>query len=298
MISSTSLRSPQKTCGLFDTGFAGGAHDVTSQDSNDISDLFSDSATYSIDNPGTSKLDLGNDNFLMDSWDLLDPLGDLEADHLGNDSLDAFINLDTILAGENLFDVTAEVSPVIDISPGNMKQAIGEMSIQTSSTETANTTVVKEIPLLTSRKRKLSNTKTKETVLKTSMFEIPARLEKKVAAVDTQLDHDYTAKLLKLSQDNTSTSQFNNLSHDSEYSSSSITQGQECGITDKQAVRRMKNNVASKRSREQRKQKFVEMDQEAEDLIVANETLRKKIVELEKLAQEMKAQLVAKMSGK
>ncbi|KAK0049948.1 hypothetical protein Bpfe_020680 [Biomphalaria pfeifferi] len=291
MISSTSLRSPQKTCGLFDTGFAGGAHDVTSQDSNDISDLFSDSATYSIDNPGTSKLDLGNDNFLMDSWDLLDPLGDLEADHLGNDSLDEFINLDTILAGENVFDMTAEVSPVINISPGNMKQAIGE-------TETTNTTVVKEIPLLTSRKRKLSNTKTKETVLKTSMFEIPARLEKKVAAVDTQLDHDYTAKLLKLSQDNTSTSQFNNLSHDSEYSSSSITQGQECGITDKQAVRRMKNNVASKRSREQRKQKFAEMDQEAEDLIVANEKLRKKIVELEKLAQEMKAQLVAKMSGK
>jgi len=60
----------------------------------------------------------------------------------------------------------------------------------------------------------------------------------------------------------------------------------------------IKNNIASKRSREQRKQKFAEMDDEAEKLEIENERLRIKIVELEKMAKEMKAVLVAKMAGK
>jgi len=39
------------------------------------------------------------------------------------------------------------------------------------------------------------------------------------------------------------------------------------------------------------------MDNEAEELEKANDVLRNKIVELEKLAKEMKELLVAKMSG-
>jgi leukemia factor-related protein len=60
--------------------------------------------------------------------------------------------------------------------------------------------------------------------------------------------------------------------------------------------RRMKNNVASKRSREIRKNKYVEMDEQAVELEKANEELRKKIEQLERLTLAMKDALVAKLS--
>ena len=62
--------------------------------------------------------------------------------------------------------------------------------------------------------------------------------------------------------------------------------------------RRDKNNVASRRSRQIRKNKFVEMDKDAEVLEVRNEELRKKIVELEAMAKTMKAMLIKKMTDK
>lgn len=62
--------------------------------------------------------------------------------------------------------------------------------------------------------------------------------------------------------------------------------------------RRDKNNEASRRSRQIRKEKFVEMDKEAEILEVRNDELRKKIVELEAMAKTMKAMLIQKMTEK
>ena len=60
--------------------------------------------------------------------------------------------------------------------------------------------------------------------------------------------------------------------------------------------RRRKNNIASRRSREIRKQKFAQMDDEAERLVTENQQLRVKIEKLEKLAKEMKAQLASKLA--
>jgi hypothetical protein len=60
--------------------------------------------------------------------------------------------------------------------------------------------------------------------------------------------------------------------------------------------RRKKNNVASKRSREIRKNKFMEMDDQAAVLEKANEELRGKIEQLERLTVAMKEALVAKLS--
>lgn len=68
--------------------------------------------------------------------------------------------------------------------------------------------------------------------------------------------------------------------------------------TNKYRERRDKNNVASRRSREIRKEKFVHMEKEAEELEIRNEHLRKKIEELEKLAAVMKADLIKKMTSK
>ena len=67
---------------------------------------------------------------------------------------------------------------------------------------------------------------------------------------------------------------------------------------DKYRYRREKNNIASKRSREIRKKKFVEMESEAERLIIDNARLEQRVIELEKLAKQMKEILVAKMAGK
>jgi len=60
--------------------------------------------------------------------------------------------------------------------------------------------------------------------------------------------------------------------------------------------RRKKNNIASKRSRETRKNKFVEMDEQSLQLERANEELKARIKELESLTKRMKEALVAKLS--
>jgi hypothetical protein len=61
--------------------------------------------------------------------------------------------------------------------------------------------------------------------------------------------------------------------------------------------RRKKNNIASKRSREIRKNKFLEMDTETDQLEQANVDLRKRIELLENLTKRMKEALVAKLSA-
>ncbi|XP_021357098.1 cell death specification protein 2-like [Mizuhopecten yessoensis] len=62
--------------------------------------------------------------------------------------------------------------------------------------------------------------------------------------------------------------------------------------------RRVKNNIASRRSREIRKQKYANMEGEAERLIVDNAKLRERIEEMEQMAKEMKATLISKLAGK
>lgn len=71
-------------------------------------------------------------------------------------------------------------------------------------------------------------------------------------------------------------------------------------VVDKKSLkyleRRRKNNIASKRSREIRKNKFLSMDEEAAELEKANAELREKIEQLESLTKRMKEALVAKLS--
>lgn len=66
----------------------------------------------------------------------------------------------------------------------------------------------------------------------------------------------------------------------------------------KYAERRRKNNIASRRSRQTRKQKFASMEQRAEDLERTNAQLEEKVVELENLTKMMKQVLVEKLSTK
>jgi len=105
-----------------------------------------------------------------------------------------------------------------------------------------------------------------------------------VSIVSSELDHgNYTVKRSKV----------NSASDDDDDAKEIIKKH-----SNKYVERRIKNNVASKRSRDTRKQKFVDMEQQAVDLVEQNEMLTKKIAEMEKLAVSMKHKLVQFMAKK
>lgn len=96
---------------ILSVGFAGGDTDVTSLDlnapvdNNPFSLNYLKSASFATSNPVAGgdaytegKLDCIQ-QYTMDTFDMLDPLADLETDQLMDDSLDAFINLDQYLMG-------------------------------------------------------------------------------------------------------------------------------------------------------------------------------------------------------
>ncbi|CAG5118528.1 unnamed protein product [Candidula unifasciata] len=315
MVSSTSLRSPQKTCGLFDIGFAGGDADVTSLDLNAPTDnLFSlnylNSASFATsDTPAggeacaDGKLE-SFQQFTMDTFDMLDPLADLETDQLMDDSLEAFINLDQFLLGDTFLD------DITDVKFADVPTVDNNMTLPTVDTEFF---LPQEPNASKSRKRKAESEIVTAKPFKTSMFEIPVCEKIVRVEVNPQIDHDYTAKHRKMSvtSENTSECRTNsdNIStnksvveaismQESCTSSDSMFSVADDTTADKHTMRRIKNNVASKKSREQRKQKLSDLDQEAEMLVQANEQLRRKILELEKASKEMKAMLVSKMIGK
>jgi len=70
------------------------------------------------------------------------------------------------------------------------------------------------------------------------------------------------------------------------------------GTVDRYRNRRIKNNIASKRSRETRKQKFGNMEKKAVELEKANAELKQKVELLEQLTKQMKETLVKKLAGK
>lgn len=105
------------------------------------------------------------------------------------------------------------------------------------------------------------------------------------AAVSADLDHDYITKRPR------TTSVTSQLATEAE-------DGNIKSPEKKYVERRIKNNIASKRSRHIRKMKFVEMESEAERLVIENQRMRSKIEELEQLAKEMKAALINKLAEK
>ncbi|XP_033102222.1 thyrotroph embryonic factor-like [Anneissia japonica] len=86
------------------------------------------------------------------------------------------------------------------------------------------------------------------------------------------------------------------------FTSSSTTTDDEIDEGDsnyfKYRKRRDKNNIASRRSRENRKLKEKDMEEKAEFLVTENERLKKKIEEMTRLATEMRARLVESIAKK
>ena len=105
------------------------------------------------------------------------------------------------------------------------------------------------------------------------------------------LDHDYFSKKPRHEPEQVVVDPF-------EEGSFSPAPKPQRSVEEKYRDRRIKNNIASRRSREIRKMKYSEMEGEAERLIGENERLREKIRLMEEMAKEMKASLINKIAGK
>lgn len=107
--------------------------------------------------------------------------------------------------------------------------------------------------------------------------------EEGLAAAD--LDHDYITKIPRMSKVVVNPQD-------------EIVEEKGKAPEKKYVERRIKNNIASKRSRYIRKMKFVEMESEADRLIQENQKMQLKIEEMETLAKEMKSALINKLAEK
>lgn len=117
----------------------------------------------------------------------------------------------------------------------------------------------------------------------------PARIKRKRSS-SVISDHDYVLKKPRVEESTSDTEGL--LLQDMSAAQPSTSSA------DKYKERRRKNNIASRRSREIRKQKFVDMEIEADNLESENRKLEAKIVEMERLAKEMKAILVKSLVNK
>ena len=107
-------------------------------------------------------------------------------------------------------------------------------------------------------------------------------------------DHDYVTKKPRLSPEPVVDSPKSSKSTQS----TSKTSARKLTPDQKYRERRNKNNIASRRSREIRKMKYSEMEEEANRLIIVNEEMKVRIAEMEKVAKDMKALLVQKLAAK
>ncbi|KAK7092553.1 transcription factor zip-2-like [Littorina saxatilis] len=220
--------------------------------------------------PLTSKFvgqELLDESFEPDlDMNMFEDLGAGFADPLGDASLDSFTDLSALLS-ENTFLDQKTVAPVTFLFDLDAEEKPDQRGMKRSFAEVEDTSDL-------------------------------GRLSANVGLVKSSShDHDYSAKRQRTSAvtEDTSVEDMEEVFLVPAPSTSDTTQ---FPTEDKYRHRREKNNVASKRSREIRKRKFTDMEGEAERLIVDNARLEKRVVDLERLAKQMKEILVAKMAGK
>lgn len=291
------------TSGLFNTGITGESGEITG---NAMTVQPAHFTSKSLDHDLVSAL---NTNDLD-----LNVFGDFDSafdDPLGDASLDSFMDINALLTENTLLDIPKE----------------SEAEISTFATvDPADIEIISEIRICKQSEAKISTFAT----IDPADIEIFSEVSKKplkrpfvaVAEADTlsaqenfnsilgqlspeSVDHDYSAKRPKLSVCSEQMSPVEKVFPPAaspncmqDPSPSPSTSHNSNLSEDKHRFRREKNNIASKRSREVRKQKFVDMEAEAERLVLENARLEKRVVELERLAKQMKDILVAKMAGK
>jgi len=259
-----SLRLEQKTSGLFDSVKAGN-ETVAGKASTIGLDLMD---ALSPQSPGALVPGEALGGLFQDM-----PLELTEADYL-----DSFMDLSNFLMPEELKETKAVVTGFeFEETKEEMVDFSGLQALLNPEPVTVQAAIEQPpAPSSTrSRKRKTAESLDLDTVCQ----ETPAGV----------YDHDYVSKKLR-------TAAVEGDVEPAPTTSTTTTTGR--SGNKKYRERRDKNNVASRRSRQIRKQKFKEMDKEADILTSANEKLRQKIEELEGLAKIMKAELIKKMTDK
>lgn len=195
-----------------------------------------------------------------DIFDL--PTPEVGLDDLPFDFGEEFMDLSDFLLGGNEGSATKALSSM-DLSPATP-----------ATTTTTTSTLPAPSPSSTTRKRSAS------AISDDSVF-------------TSIVDHcDYTRKRPRLS---TVSSEMSDSDAESTISSvSSVNMART--PKERKVQRRIKNNIASRRSRETRKMKFSEMEEEAAELERRNKELSQKVIELETLAKQMKAVLVQRLA--
>ncbi|XP_052804999.1 uncharacterized protein LOC128234666 [Mya arenaria] len=282
------LHSVQKTSGLFDT-FQAGNETVAGKASKHF--------LYGDMEPGTGfALGTGDAGLEPGSADLGELL---PLDMMEGDFLDSFLDLSNFLDMQD--------SDQAAVSAVNMGDVNGKLDFSgiTSHLDTEPAVTITEIPTPSVghalKKRKFVEYSEGDDadvdVITVKIDEGPVDLGPEVA----EADHDYVVrkkqKLATIADfDPTAVEVID--SSASECRSAPVHVSTSGRGKDKYRERRDKNNEASRRSRQIRKNKFKDMDKEADELEHKNETLRKKIVELEAMAKTMKAMLIQKMTAK
>lgn len=262
------------TSGLFNTGGTGDSVELTSQ-------------ALTVQ-PSTSKfmgeLSAESDHFEID-MNMFENLGADFTDPLGDASMDSYTDLTAFLSENSFLDQDAAAdSPIPDFDT-EVKPPLQDCKLSFAKVEDSSD---------------LGKLSARVGLVKTSSH-----------------DHDYTAKRPRMSAVTEEPSSVEHITVDKVFLSTILScpalspapaptpspapstseAAEEHSMEDKYRNRREKNNIASKRSREIRKRKFVDMEQEAEQLIIRNAQLEKHVVKLEQMAKKMKEILVAKMAG-
>ncbi|BFZ06365.1 hypothetical protein BsWGS_09403 [Bradybaena similaris] len=212
------------------------------------------------------------------------------------DSLDAFLNLDMMLDQDMTFDETGEVN-LPNITDKIIYSPLGSESFPT------------KLPALTDIYRVETTARDVSNELIT-----PSLFEK--TAFDSLLSSTYNPSLnpgqvisqgyrkavtLECAQKESITNGSNirsNLLSIETTASLNIDSCAKRTAADRQAVSKKDKSAGVKKAKEKRKSKFSDLEDEAKMLILANEKLRQKIAELEKMTKEMKMKLVASIAGK
>lgn len=272
-ISSTSVRSPQKTSGLFNTCVPGDSAEYTGN-ALTVQPAISSPKVTGYD-PVSAETTFDASDLDMNVFDLGDGF-----DQLGDASLDSFMDISALLNENTFLDVTKEEP---EAEPAFTTLDPSELQF-TSEVKVGKKTIKRPFTV-------------EEEVESGSDL---GRLAASVGLLQSEsFDHDYSVKRPRMSE------QSSDAENDSVFFANPVASPAPSTSTTtpyppeaKHKNRREKNNIASKRSRESRKQKFVDMEQEADRLVVDNARLEQRVVQLERLAKQMKEILVAKMSNK
>jgi len=214
----------------------------------------------------TLDFDLENgSNFLENFTDLTNYLMDTEAQDTAETPVEILVSLEE--------PMTLDESAILD----EMFKSLAPVTIDTNPVEVAPS--VEEGRNPKGRKRKAVATST--------MVKSMGAEDDTISVAECSSDHSYTAKRRCVSTVTMETSSAADSDDESVPLSKEV----------KYLERRRKNNIASKRSRETRKQKFTAMEQQAIDLEKANENLRAKVTQLEELAKEMKDALIKRLAN-